>query len=99
MSKPRPGPLTTDQLWSLAMLLKQWREHIDYSLRAMEGRRWKRKSLLNVYKNYRDMVQDFNLINALRVSVLEALEMAYLIKSMEEKDGKREGTGGQGKGR
>jgi len=57
------------------------------------------ESLLNVYKNYRDMVQDFNLINALRVSVLEALEMAYLIKSMEEKDGKREGTGGQGKGR
>jgi hypothetical protein len=97
MSKPRPGPLTTDQLWSLATLLKQWREHIDHSLRTVEGRRWRRKSLLNIYKNYRGMVRDFSLINALRVSVLEALEMAYLIKSMEEKDGRGEKTGGRGK--
>jgi hypothetical protein len=97
MSRPRPGPLTTDQLWSLATLLKQWREHIDHSLRTVEGRRWRRKSLLNIYKNYRGMVRDFSLINALRVSVLEALEMAYLIKSMEEKDGRGEKTGGRGK--
>ncbi len=86
-------PLTTDQLWSLAVLLKQWRDYIDGSLMLVEGRRWKRKGLMNIYENYRGMVQDFSLINALRVSTLSALETAYAIKSMEGKDNEREQPG------
>jgi hypothetical protein len=98
-------PLTTDQLWSLAVLLKQWRDYIDGSLLLVEGRRWKRKGLMNIYENYRGMVQDFHLVNALRVSTLRALEMAYKIKSMKgegnerERPGKPAGEAGKGGGK
>ena len=103
MHKPAK-PLTVEELLTLAGLLKQWRDHLDYTMVMLEGRRWKRKSLLDIYGNLGGVVRDFHLVGAMRVSTLGALNMAYETRGMEGKDepghGKPAGKeGGRGKGR
>ena len=75
--------LSIDQMWGLATLLKQWREYSNLRLRFVEGRRWKRKSLASIHENYRGLVRDFHAVDALRVSLLEELEQAYLIERLK----------------
>ena len=64
MHKPAK-PLTVEELLTLAGLLKQWRDHLDYTMVMLEGRRWKRKSLLDIYGNLGGVVRDFHLVGAM----------------------------------